>query len=448
MILCATELGKSYPGKPESIEAVVDVSLELAAGECLAICGPSGSGKSTVLAMLAGLATPTRGSLTIAGTDPYRLSAGRRADFCRQHLGTAFQFSGLLPTLRAIDNVAFPALIGRGDDPYRRAAELLGRLGLGDRLEAYPNELSGGQQRRVAVARALVNETSIVLADEPTADLDPESADLVTNVLFEGQRRRNAALIVVTHDEKLASRADRTLWLAGGQIARETTGVPAPLPQIASPAAVGVPVARLGADFRGTLERFGIALAVGVGAIAAFDSTFAAVQRNRSARIVSDRRDLESAALRKVRFDIERIRLDAEGRFVLTVYLDPLPGAPRYATAPLVRAFVQVDRDWIEIPCEPVGRRDGSLTELAGRAAFDFRFQPKLEKFAELIPGYLHVRFSASTLVARNPTGVGGFFDRIDDVYAYLKPVGSDDAEICRKNRWNSAPLWIGMPAH
>src|SRR5262249_32449005 len=149
----------------------------------LAVLGRSGSGKSTLLGMLGGLSRPTRGKILLNGVDLWSLSDNARAEFRRRSIGFVFQFASLLPTLRAIDNVALPALIGKArpaDAAYARAESLLTRIGLGDRLDAYPGELSGGEQRRVALARALINAPPLLLADEPTADLDEETeADIL-----------------------------------------------------------------------------------------------------------------------------------------------------------------------------------------------------------------------------------------------------------------------------
>jgi ABC-type lipoprotein export system ATPase subunit len=173
-MLEARELRKIYKTECGSCEAVRGVSLALLAGEFVAVVGRSGSGKSTLLAMLSGLCRPTSGTVLVGGVDLWTLSEIERAGFRNREVGLVFQFASLLPTLRIIDNVALPALM-RGvadEDAYQRATELLVRVGLGHRAGAYPSQLSGGEQRRAALARAIVNAPPIVLADEPTSELD------------------------------------------------------------------------------------------------------------------------------------------------------------------------------------------------------------------------------------------------------------------------------------
>ena len=178
-------------------DAVRGVSLALGVGEFVAVVGRSGSGKSTLLAMLGGLCRPTSGTLALDGVDLWSLSQRERAAFRNRDVGLVFQFAGLLPTLRVIDNVALPALM-RGvtadEDAYRRATELLVRVGLGHRADAYPSELSGGEQRRAALARAIVNAPPIVLADEPTSDLDEETeAEILDALGRDSSSRRRCA---------------------------------------------------------------------------------------------------------------------------------------------------------------------------------------------------------------------------------------------------------------
>ena len=194
------------------------LDLRVEDGEAVAIIGASGSGKSTLLHLLGALDRPTGGSVRIGGTDIAELDEHAAAALRNDRIGFVFQFHHLLSDFDAIENAMMPALI-RGDDPAaarERAAELLHQVGLGDRFEHKPQELSGGEQQRVAVARALVNRPFVVLADEPTGNLDATLSEEVQDVLFELGDRHRVALVVVTHNHEVASRAERVLRLIGG----------------------------------------------------------------------------------------------------------------------------------------------------------------------------------------------------------------------------------------
>ena len=196
------------------------LSLTLAPGASLALTGRSGSGKSSLLHCLGGLLTPQEGTVTWQpeGAASVILSAaeeGARAAFRRQHLGFVFQFFHLVPTLTALENVAFMAELAGLGAPRERAEAMLEAVGLADRRHAFPETLSGGEQQRVAVARALVHGPAAVLADEPTGNLDAQTAERVAEVLFTQTRAAGASLVLVTHDAALAARADHTLALGG-----------------------------------------------------------------------------------------------------------------------------------------------------------------------------------------------------------------------------------------
>jgi putative ABC transport system ATP-binding protein/macrolide transport system ATP-binding/permease protein/lipoprotein-releasing system ATP-binding protein len=464
MMLQAHNLFKTYPGSPQPMRAVAGVSLTVAAGEFLAICGRSGSGKSSLLALLAGLTTPESGTVSIDGTDLFALFPDNRTRLRRDRIGVVFQFPGLLPTLRAIDNVAFPALVAgspHGADPYLRAAELLDQVGLGHRMEAYPHELSGGEQRRVALARALINRPPLLLCDEPTADLDALTAAEVLALLLVLHRRHGTALVVVTHDDNLAGHADRVLHLERGRIERVAPpspvsvppSLPAPIVRSATAApSTAVPYTstkRLGAGLGKLLTRFVLALALGTCAVAAADWGAGLYQRHQQDERLEARRLLEETALQRLRADVERLSLGAEQSYDLVLYLQNLdPDTPLFVTAPAVRAFVQVDRDWVEVPARSTEDESDGVLSLSGKQVFRFTFTPEVARYTELVPGYMHVRFSNAILISRDRNGVGGLFERTDDYYVYLKPHNADDAVICRKNQWVSAPLWIAMPPH
>jgi lipoprotein-releasing system ATP-binding protein len=211
-------LAKSYPTPTEPLVVLRGINLELARGESLAVTGPSGSGKSTLLAILGTLDTPTAGSVRIDGDDPFALDEPRLARLRGERIGFVFQEHHLLPQLSALDNVATPLLAtGRVDaGGMGRARELLANVGLAARERHLPAELSGGERQRVAIARALVRDPLLVLADEPTGNLDPRAAEGISDLLLELVRERNAMLVAVTHSEAFAARMGRRGRLVDG----------------------------------------------------------------------------------------------------------------------------------------------------------------------------------------------------------------------------------------
>ena len=220
MISCES-LGKTYATERGEIEAVRGIDLEIRQGSYAAIVGRSGSGKSSLMAMIGGLSRPTRGKVRVDGTDIWALSEPRLAAFRNHRIGFVFQFASLLASLRIIDNVALPALLGRRMEAtaaYRAAATLLDQLGLAGYGEAYPAEISAGEQRRAVIARALVNEPALLLADEPTSDLDEQTEIELMERLGDLNRARGMTLITVTHNLHLAEKADRVLHIADGQL--------------------------------------------------------------------------------------------------------------------------------------------------------------------------------------------------------------------------------------
>lgn len=218
--LLAQHLAKSYPTPTEPLEVLRDVSLSLERGQSVAIVGPSGSGKSTLLNLLGTLDHPTSGSFELAGTNPQQLSEGALARFRNEHIGFIFQDHHLLPQLTVLENVLVPALATGRPSPQalERARLLIERVGLSDRLTHIPGELSGGQKERVAVARALLNKPTLILADEPTGNLDRHSAQQITELLRELQHEEEAILVVVTHSQSLAEQLDTCYELLDGML--------------------------------------------------------------------------------------------------------------------------------------------------------------------------------------------------------------------------------------
>jgi len=220
-MLACRQVSKSYRTERGLVTAVAGIDLDVAAGRFAAIIGRSGSGKSTLMAMIGGLSRPSAGTVEVDGTDVWGLSDNALATFRNENVGYVFQFASLLPTLRLIDNVALPAMLGRrqgASGTYARAAGLLERLGLGVYLDAYPAEISAGEQRRAAIARALINDPAILLADEPTSDLDEQTEIEIMDVLLAVNREVGTMLVLVTHNLALAAQAQQIVHIANGAI--------------------------------------------------------------------------------------------------------------------------------------------------------------------------------------------------------------------------------------
>lgn len=195
------------------------IDLSIPAGITASIMGPSGSGKTTLLMILSGLERPTGGRVRLAGRDITGLSEDELAFFRRDHVGIVFQNFHLIPTMTALENVAIPLELAGRRDAFTAATRTLESLGLGPRLRHYPGQMSGGEQQRVAIARAFAANPAIILADEPTGNLDGENGRKVMDILFAQARKRGATLLLVTHDPELAGRCDRHIRLKDGKIA-------------------------------------------------------------------------------------------------------------------------------------------------------------------------------------------------------------------------------------
>jgi putative ABC transport system ATP-binding protein len=202
-----------------SVHILKDVSLSLPAGKTVGVMGPSGSGKTTLLMVLSGLERPTSGAVTVAGADLSAMDEDGLAAFRRDNIGIVFQNFHLIPTMTALENVAVPLELAGRKDAFHLAEEALKAVGLGHRLTHYPSQLSGGEQQRTAVARAFAPSPKLILADEPTGNLDAETGKMVTELMFGLTRQRGTTLVLVTHEAALAKRCDMTVHIKDGRIA-------------------------------------------------------------------------------------------------------------------------------------------------------------------------------------------------------------------------------------
>jgi putative ABC transport system ATP-binding protein len=230
------DVKKTYEQAKVRVDALRGVDLDVSPGEFVAITGPSGSGKSTLLHLAGALDLPTSGTLTVLGQSLGALPDHQLASFRRRRLGFVFQFFNLLPTLTAVENAALPLLLDGmpRDEALGKGRAILERVGMGERMEHRPEELSGGQQQRVALARALVADPAILLADEPTGNLDSEAGAKVLDLVDEARKSRGLTVLLVTHDPGVAKRADRIVRLRDGRVETIETVAKAAAPVAAS----------------------------------------------------------------------------------------------------------------------------------------------------------------------------------------------------------------------
>lgn len=220
-ILRVENLCKTY-GKDETlVKALDNVSFSINKGEFVAITGSSGSGKSTLLHLLGGVDMPTSGKVYIDGTDIYDLNETNLAIFRRRQIGLIYQFYNLIPVLNVEENITLPMLLDGKKVDNEKLNEVLSILRLKERVKHLPNQLSGGQQQRVSIGRAIINNPSIVLADEPTGNLDSKNSEEIMTLLHESNKKYNQTLIVITHDERIALQADRIITIEDGKVARD-----------------------------------------------------------------------------------------------------------------------------------------------------------------------------------------------------------------------------------
>jgi len=220
-MLKVENLSKIYGTGDAEVRALDNVSFAVGKGEFVAIIGPSGSGKSTLLHLLGGVDRPTTGKVYIDGTDIYSLNESNLAIFRRRHIGLIYQFYNLIPTLNVEENITLPQLLDGRKVDGKYLNEIISTIGLSDRISHLPNKLSGGQQQRVSIGRALITNPAIVLADEPTGNLDSKNSRDIVDLLKLSNIKYSQTLIVITHDERISLQADRVIAIEDGKISRD-----------------------------------------------------------------------------------------------------------------------------------------------------------------------------------------------------------------------------------
>jgi putative ABC transport system ATP-binding protein/macrolide transport system ATP-binding/permease protein/lipoprotein-releasing system ATP-binding protein len=468
MMLSAAGLVKRYNADPDYL-AVNGADLDVASGEFIAIIGRSGSGKSTLLAMLGALTRPSEGQVVFDGRDLWSFSETELAAFRATQIGFVFQFPSLLPNLCAADNVALPALLAgsmTAGVASAAALRLLDRVGLRDRSYSFPGQLSGGEQRRIVIARALINSPRFLLADEPTSDLDEDTEADIIDLLDGIRKRESIGLIVVAHDLRVAKRADRVLQMRQGLL------VPADLPEsdygvFSRVRQFGPPVVSLDLEpeeepaedletaalGNGFWQMAGNTLAITAMlflVVMAANYGASRYQQMRLQRAREKQAALETLALNRLRGDVQAIRDLGDGRYELTLYLwNTGGGKPIYVLSSGVQAYVQVDTNWEELTLQPVDQTADSVLAITGKQTYRYGFEARPSRFAELLPNYMHVRFVASMLVSPHSTPKDELFERKDSYYVYLKPWNKDNKTILASMRFDGTPpVWIPMPPH
>jgi ABC-type lipoprotein export system ATPase subunit len=490
--LSARGLTKRFGPGPAQ-EALRGVDLELHAGDFISIVGRSGSGKSTLLALLGALTRPTQGTLLLDGEDVWSLPEPELARFRCRTIGFVFQFPSLLANLTALDNIAVPALLGgrlSAPHAYERARELIARVGLADRADAYPGTLSGGEQRRVAIARALINHPQILLADEPTSDLDKETEAGIMALLENLQREESFGLVLVIHNLALARHADRVYEMRHGRLALATEreieasepipmsrpvpisredeifGSPDPLtvtwPQSLDGVASAIALAReplnapepaeigLGTSLLRTVRAFVIGGAAVFGVILAVDFAVGRYQANQVQKREAALAELADLALARLQTEVQSIADKGEGRYELAIALrNAGADKPIFVLSPDMHAFVQVGKTWQEVPLQPLDDAIRSVKKIEDTQIYRYQFEVLVKNYTQLLPNYMHMRFSNSMLISPSSQPKQDIFERKDNYYVYLKPFDISDEIVAKAMKFSGRPpVWIPMPPH
>ena len=487
-MLSLLSVAKSYAGE-NKVEAVKDVTFDLEQGRSLAIVGRSGSGKSTLLGMIGGISRPTKGEILIDGVDQWKMDDTARAELRNRKLGFVFQFSSLLPALRAVDNVALPCLISgtiSAQEAYARAHALLDRVGLSHRYDSFPGQLSGGERRRVAIARALINSPKLLLADEPTADLDEVTETEILNLLIDIQEALKVTLVMVTHNPEIAARADHVIEMKSGETVSKTGnagGSPAPsgakgaaqrnperFETYAAPtedwtdeqasaitSIFNVPAekaaaekVRLGEGLERFIGRF-VMWVVPLCFIAwCINWTVADYERSIIEERAKQRMALEELAMQGLRADLKNVEFADGKSYIVTLYLRNTKGdEPLYVMTPTVRGFVQAGTSWLEVPMKPRQTGNVQVLKVTGTQMLSYLMEADVPDFTQLLPYYMHVRFTNDMLISPRSQPKDDLVERNDSYYVYLKPHNADDKAILSKMRFpGKPPVWIPMPPH
>lgn len=466
MPLTVINLTKSYVGaSSKTINAVSDVSFVVEDGSFLAIVGCSGSGKSTLLAMIGGISKPTSGQVEFTETSLWAQGNNARADFRNSTIGFVFQFASLLPTLKAIDNVALPAMVSGALSEraaYARARVLLEQVGLAERIDSCPGELSGGEQRRVAIARALINSPQVLLADEPTADLDEETEVEILKLLLEIRQAHKLTMILVTHNRDIAALADRVLTMKSGvaEITDAILTADRAEAKIVSHERVDSIYAisaqqvareqvRLGVGFERYVGRFVLILLPLLSLIYVANLAVASYQQSVINAQLDRKQTLEDLAMGDLKAGVKDIRMTADG-YELDLFLrNSKRDKPMFVMTPVVRVFVQQGNSWLETALDSSDKPTAAVAQISSERIFRYRLKPNVPGYAQLIPYYMHVRITNDLLVSPSSLPKDDLIERNDSYYVYLKPHNISDEAIAKKLNFAGAPpVYMPMPPH
>lgn len=466
MPLTVSNLTKSYGGaSAKTINAVCDVSFVVEDGSFLAIVGCSGSGKSTLLAMIGGISEPTSGLVKFTETSLWAQGSNARADFRNSTIGFVFQFASLLPTLKAIDNVALPAMVSGAlseKAAYARARVLLEQVGLAERIDSYPGELSGGEQRRVAIARALINSPQVLLADEPTADLDEDTEVEILKLLLEIRQAHKLTMILVTHNREIAALADRVLTMKSGVAEISDAILKTDRAEVKivshervdsiyaiSAQQVASEQVRLGAGFERFVGRFVLILLPLLSVIYVANLAVASYQQSVINAQLDRKQALEDLAMEDLKAGVKDIRM-TDGGYELDLFLrNSKSDKPMFVMTPVVRVFVQQGNSWLETALDSVDKPTAAVAQISSERIFRYRLKPNVPGYAQLIPYYMHVRITNDLLVSPSSLPKDDLIERNDSYYVYLKPHNISDEVIAKKLKFaGTPPVYMPMPPH